>query len=239
MSNVHPLVHIEGVTKQYGGLRPLRVRRLMIGARDRVALAGLDGPAAETLVHLVTGASVPDEGVVRVEGRDTREIATDTEWLASLDRFGMVTARAVLIGPLPIEQNLALPLTLSIDPMASDVRATVERLADLVGLARARLTDVASTLSAEELVRVHLARALATRPVLLLLEHPTAGVDEARRREALGRTLRASTETLGIGWLAVTSDPDFVRGSAATQLTLKPATGEVTGDGRWWRRLIG
>ncbi len=185
MSNVHPLIHIEGVTKQYGGLRPLRVRRLMIGARDRVALAGLDGPAAETLVHLVTGASVPDEGVVRVEGRDTREIATDTEWLASLDRFGMVTARAVLIGPLPIEQNLALPLTLSIDPMASDVRATVERLADLVGLARARLTDVASTLSAEELVRVHLARALATRPVLLLLEHPTAGVDEAHLRRTL------------------------------------------------------
>lgn len=239
MTDARPLIDIEGVTRQYGGLRPLRVRRLMVGAQDRIALAGLDVPAAETLVHLITGASVPDEGVVRIDGRDTREIATDTEWLSSLDRFGMVTRRAVLIGSLPIEQNLALPLTLSIDPMAPGVRATVEQLADQVGLARARLTAAASTLSAEELVRVHLARAMATRPSLLLLEHPTAGVDDAASREALGRTLRAATEAIGIGWLAVTTDPDFVRGSGARQLTLKPATGEITGDGSWWRRLIG
>lgn len=239
MTDARPLIDIEGVSKQYGGLRPLRVRRLTVGATDRLALAGLDAPAAETLVHLITGASVPDEGVVRIDGRDTREIATDTDWLASLDRFGMVTARAVLIGPLPIEQNLALPLTLSIDPMAPDVRATVERLADQVGLARERLTAAASTLSAEELVRMHLARAMAAGPALLLLEHPTAGVDDAASREELGRTLRAATEATGIGWLAITADPAFVRGSAARQLTLKPATGEVTGDGGWWRRLIG
>lgn len=239
MTDARPLIDIEGVIKQYGGLRPLRIRRLIVGARDRVALAGLDGPGAEVLMHLITGASVPDEGVVRIDGRDTREIATDTEWLASLDRFGMVTARAVLMGPLPIEQNLVLPLTLSIDPMAPDIRATMERLADEVGLPRGRLTAAASTLSAEELVRVHLARALATRPALLLLEHPTAAVEDASEREALGRTLRGAAEGFGIGWLAVTSDPDFVRGSAATQLTLKPATGEVTGDGGWWRRLIG
>ena len=48
-------------------------------------------------MHLVTGAAVPDEGAVVVAGRDTRDIATDTEWLASLDRFGIVTDRAVLL----------------------------------------------------------------------------------------------------------------------------------------------
>ena len=60
-------------------------------------------------VHLVTGASVPDEGAVKVAGRDTRDIATDTEWLTSLDRFGIVTHRAVLLDGMSVAANLALP----------------------------------------------------------------------------------------------------------------------------------
>src|SRR5262245_55338547 len=136
-----PLIDMAGVTKAYGGLRPLRVKRLQIARGDRVALAGLDARAAETLVNLITGASVPDEGVVLVAGHDTRGIATDTEWLSSLDRFGIVTHRAVLIGKLPIEQNLALPLTLAIDPMSDQTRAAVSALADRVGLARSRLVE--------------------------------------------------------------------------------------------------
>lgn len=239
MTAAGPLIALDGVVKQYGGLRPLRVRRLHVGARDRIALGGLDAPAAETLVHLITGASLPDEGTVRIDGRDTRTIATDTEWLASLDRFGMVTTRAVLIGPLPLEQNLALPMTLSIDPMAPEIRARVVELAAQVGLAAHRLGEPASTLTADEIVRVHLARAFASRPQMLLLEHPTAGVDAPASREALGRTLRDAADAAGIGWLAVTADQDFVRGSAATQFAVTPATGEVAGDGRWWRRLIG
>ena len=84
-------------------------------------------------VHLVTGAALPDEGHVRVAGRDTREIATDTEWLKSLDRFGIVTHRAVLLDGLSVAANLALPLTVSIDPMPDDVRMRVERLANDIG----------------------------------------------------------------------------------------------------------
>ena len=57
-----------------------------------MTLSGLDAHAAEMFMHLITGASVPDEGAVVVAGHDTRTIATDTEWLASLDRFGIVTA---------------------------------------------------------------------------------------------------------------------------------------------------
>jgi hypothetical protein len=47
-------------------------------------------------VHLVTGAALPDEGVVSIAGRDTRAISTDTEWLRSLDQFGIrhATSRA-------------------------------------------------------------------------------------------------------------------------------------------------
>ena len=179
---------------------------------------------------------MPDAGEVRVAGRSTREIATDTEWLVSLDRFGIVTARAVLIGALPIAANLALPMTLSIEPMADEIRDRVERLADEVGLPGARLDAAASTLSAEERVRVHLARALAADPLVLLLEHPTAGVEVAAA-EAIGETLRRVSDARGLGWIALTEDDRFVRATGATRLRLRPATGELVREG-FWKRMF-
>ena len=127
------LVEIQQVVKSYQSLRPLRIRQLTVSAKDRLNLRGFDAGAAEMFVHLVTGAALPDEGTVRVAGKDTRDIATDTEWLKSLDRFGIVTHRAVLIEPISLASNLALPLTVSIDPMPAPVRERVERLANDAG----------------------------------------------------------------------------------------------------------
>jgi len=231
-----PLVEIEGVTKAFGGLRPLRLQRLKIVPGERLAVAGLDAAAAETLVHLITGASVPDTGTVRVAGRDTREIATDTEWLTSLDRFGIVTRRAVLLEAMTVAANLALPLTLAIDPMSDETRAAVEQLAAAVGLPPERLDGPAASLPAEELVRVHLARALATRPEMLLLEHPTADVREEGASESLGRVLASAAAARGIGWLAITEDEAFAQASESRRVRLKPATGEWSEA--WWKRLV-
>ena len=64
-----PALRITNVRKQYHGLRPLRLRDLSVETGDRVAISGLDQGAAEVLVNLVTGASVPDEGEVLVAGQ--------------------------------------------------------------------------------------------------------------------------------------------------------------------------
>ena len=66
-----PVLQICDVSKQYSGLRPLRVRELTVAAGDRVSIGGLDAGAGELLVNLVTGASVPDQGDVRVFGQRT------------------------------------------------------------------------------------------------------------------------------------------------------------------------
>ena len=83
---------------------------------------GLDAGAAEVLVNLVTGAGVADRGTVCVQGRNNAEIANGDEWLESLDRFGIVSERAVLLEGATLEQNLAMPFTLQIDPVAPDDR---------------------------------------------------------------------------------------------------------------------
>ncbi|HYN08387.1 MAG TPA: ATP-binding cassette domain-containing protein [Vicinamibacterales bacterium] len=234
-----PLIEVIGIRKNYAGLRPLRIDNLIVRRGDQLALTGFDKDAAEAFVHLVTGAALPDEGDVRIAGKDTRAIATDTEWLASLDRFGIVTDRAVLVDRLSIASNLALPLTLTIDPMTAETRQQVERLAADADLPVKRLDDPASTLSAEERVRVHFARALAMNPALLILEHPTGKLEDPAHSRAFGSTLRTVAARRGMGWIALTADDEFVRASAGTRLTLNAATGRLEGEGGFWRKLFG
>ena len=229
-----PLLDIAGLRKHFGGLRPLRVNALRVARGERVTLRGLDAQAAEMLVLLVTGASVPDEGTVRIAGRDTRAIATDTEWLVSLDVFGMVTGRAVLLDSLPLEANLALPLTLSIDPVAPEVRAAVEALAEEAGLAAEALTQPVGALTEADRVRVHLARALALNPQVLLLEHPTARLTPAEST-AFGRHLAKIGERRALAWLALTEDDAFAAAVGGTRCRLAPGSGDVTPERKAWR----
>src|SRR5262245_26277193 len=109
------LVRLRSVSKDYRGLRPLRIESLDIHTRQIVALVGFDQVMAEVLVDLITGAIVPDAGEVVVFGQGTTDIADRDAWLSTLDRFGLLTERAVLLDRLSVEQNLALPFSLGLD----------------------------------------------------------------------------------------------------------------------------
>jgi ABC-type lipoprotein export system ATPase subunit len=231
-----PLIEIVGLTKHYPADAPLRIKRLVVTPGDAFVLEGFDAGAAELLIHLTTGAAVPDEGHIRIAGRDTREITTDTEWLHSLDLFGLVTERAVLIGQLTTAANLALPMTLAIDPIPQSIRMRVDVLAREVGLAPARMEQAVSALSPHERIRLHLARALAPDPRVLLLEDPTATIPGLAERVALGAALRQIAETRGLSWLALTNDPDFARASGGRRLRLDVPSGTLT-PRSFWQRL--
>jgi len=228
-----PLIEIHDVVKQYGGAEPLRIRRFEARAKDGIVLSGLDAGAAETFVHLVSGASVPDEGTIRVAGVDTRAIATDADWLTSLDQFGIVTHRAVFIEALPVAANMALPLTVAIDPMAVGTRAEVERLARLVQLPEPRLDVPINALTVAERLRVHLARAFASKPAILLLERPTAQLTTSGEGAAFGSALKEAAAKSGCGFVALSDDAEFARTSGASRLKLD-AAGRVSRAGRWW-----
>jgi ABC-type transporter Mla maintaining outer membrane lipid asymmetry ATPase subunit MlaF len=229
-----PIIIVRGVSRHTGESSPLLLQQLEIAAGAQLVLSGLDAAAAEVFVNLITGAALPDEGDVHVWGRDTREIATDTEWLSSLDPLGIVTRRAVLIEQLSIVSNLALPLTLAVDPVAPDVRERLERLARMAGLPAERLDAPAATLSGEERVRVHLARALAPEPALLVLEHPTEGLD-ARASTALGATLKQIGREMTLTWIALSNDAAFARATGAERRVVVRETGAVRGAGFWNR----
>jgi ABC-type transporter Mla maintaining outer membrane lipid asymmetry ATPase subunit MlaF len=121
-----PVLQIRDVSKQYSGLRPLRISELSVDAGERVSIGALDAGAGELLVNLVTGASLPDQGDVHVFGQRTADIANGDAWLDLLERFGIVSPRGVLLEGSTLLQNLAMPFTLAIDPVSGDVASRVE-----------------------------------------------------------------------------------------------------------------
>ena len=230
------LLEITDAVKNYHALRPLRIRHLSVSEAERVAVSGFDAPAAELLVNLVTGASLPDQGEVRVLGRTTASIAGGDEWLASLDRFGIVSERAVMLEASTLEQNLAMPFTLEIDPIPDDIRGRVHALARECGIAAPWLPQAASQLPPEIRGRAHLARAVALAPALLLLEHPTARIADQARAGFAADVARVC-EARRLAALIITQDQEFAGIAAHRTLTLDPATGELAAPRRrWWRR---
>lgn len=227
------VIAFSGVVKNYGGLRPLRLANLAIAPGDRVALGGIDTGGAETLVNLVTGAVLPDQGQVVVMGTGTASIADGDQWLAWLERFGIVSARAALLDGATFLQNLALPLTIAIDAIDPEITRRVEALAAEAGLPPERLGAPLGTASPEERVRAQLARALAFDPAVLLLEHPTASLPRDAAAP-FGRHLAALIGRRGVTALAITEDADFARPFASRWLTVKPATGEIVAAKRKW-----
>ena len=156
---------------------------------------------------------------MRLAGSPHADVATDTEWLASLDRFGIVTERAVLLDGMTLAANLALPLTLEIDPIPADVLGSIGWRSWSDSTRRAR-PDGDERSSPSDRMRLHLARALAVGPQALLLEHPTASLDGARRAE-FGADDPAVSATVNSPWSRLQT----------TTRSPEPREGPASGEG--------
>lgn len=227
-----PVVELRNVSKDYRGLRPLRINHLVLRRGETVALLGLDPAAAEVLVNLITAATLPDSGDVEIFGSPTRDITDPDTWFRSLDRFGVLSERIVLVNELTVEQNLALPLSLEVDDMAPGVRSQVRNLADEVGIPPTMRRASMGKADAVTRLRVRLGKALALNPGILLAEHPNALVspDEVR---LLGSDLASIAARRRLGMLVVTADAAFAAAVCKTVLALRPATGRVAATSRW------
>jgi ABC-type transporter Mla maintaining outer membrane lipid asymmetry ATPase subunit MlaF len=220
-----PLV-LTDVEKQYGGLRPLRVRELRVPAGRATMLIGFDRPAAEVFVNLITGASVPDKGEVASLGRLTSAIADSDEWLAFVERFGIVSDRIVLLEAMTVAQNLAISFDLDLEPVPPAIMVRVAALAAEVGLGaealELRVADASPLLRSQ----IYLARALALDPAILVLEHPTANLspDEGKAFATIVSQISARRELTTIGLLM---DERFAKATGGRLLFWEPATGVV------------
>jgi ABC-type transporter Mla maintaining outer membrane lipid asymmetry ATPase subunit MlaF len=234
MPSPERLVQIRHVSKDYRSLRPLRVDSLDLHEGQILALSGFDRMTAEILVDLITAAIVPDTGEISVFGQLTTAIADRDAWLQTLDRFGLLTERAVLVEQFTVEQNLAIPYSLSVDELSADLKARVAALAGEIGFAPPDLGRQSGVLPPLGRLRLRLGRALALDPKVLLAEHPNATLDpgEAAR---FGADLKRIAQARRMAALVLTADQDFARAVADEVLVLHPATGTLKSSSVWRR----
>jgi predicted ABC-type transport system involved in lysophospholipase L1 biosynthesis ATPase subunit len=178
----------------------------------------------------VTGATLPDEGEVLLFDRNTREIVDSEAWLKSLDGIGMITVRGVLIGMFSVLQNIALSLTLEVDPIDPRVVPQAGALARAVGIDEAQFDLPAGQLPLEVQMRVHLARSLALEPKILIAEHASAALPRETVAQ-FGADLARVAQSRGLALVAITADDVFAKAIGGRRVELVPASGELRGPG--------
>lgn len=158
-----------GVCKSFSGVPALTDVSLEVRPGEVHALLGENGAGKSTLMNIATGILPPDTGAIAINGR---EIGALTPVLAAQLGIAIVHQHPAVLPDLTIEENLRVALPASIF-VSGNVEATGKKLLEGVGL-RVHLKDRVETLSVAQKHLLEVAKALAIRPALLVLDEPTA-----------------------------------------------------------------
>jgi putative ABC transport system ATP-binding protein len=193
------------LTKVFGTgearVEALRGIDLRIEEGQFVAVMGPSGSGKSTLLHLIGGLDAPTAGTVRVGGEDLGTLNDDRLTLLRRRRIGFIFQAFNLIDVLTAEENVGLPL--AIDGVTEgEAQKRAGAALDLVGLAHRR-GHLPGRLSGGEQQRLAIARALVTRPLLLLADEPTGNLDSATSDQVM-TLLRGLADEQGQTILMVT-----------------------------------
>ncbi len=195
------VLQARGVGRRFGSRWVIRGLDLDLAAGERVALLGPSGCGKTTFLNLLGGLDRPDEGEVHLEGEGLHQASPARLAHLRRTRLGTIFQFFHLIPTLTAEENLELPLRMLGWPEAQ-VRARCRPLLEAVGLVH-RAGAWPAELSGGEMQRVAVARALATRPAVLLADEPTGNLDSASGRAVLA-LLSELTEQEGSALVLVT-----------------------------------
>lgn len=190
------VLECRGVARRFAeGSSVLEVLRgidLTIKAAERVAIIGTSGSGKTTLLQILGGLDDPDDGTVLVDGQPMHG-GNETAKGDLRNRYiGFVYQFHHLLADFTAEENVAMPLLIRRDPKSAafgEARALLER----VGLGE-RLTHKPGELSGGERQRAAVARALITRPQLVLADEPTGNLDAGNGEHVLQLMIELNKE---------------------------------------------
>ncbi len=192
-------ISLLGLTKTFGEFVALDGVSLEIGDGSLTALLGPSGSGKTTLLRIIAGLDVPDSGTVRLAGRDVTRVPPQDRGI------GFVFQHYAPFKHMTVWDNVAFGLTIRHQPREIIAR-TVNDLLSLVQIAH--LADrYPSQLSGGQRQRMALARALAIRPEVLLLDEPFGALD-ARVRKELRSWLRRLHDETHVTTIFVTHDQE-------------------------------
>ena len=206
---VAPILEAQELAKRYvvgeSVVEALRGVSLTVAPGEFVAFMGPSGSGKSTLLQLLGGLDRPTSGRVVLEGRDISALTDAEATRLRRERTGFVFQFFNLIPVLDVRENVALPFTIAgVDPTRGEIRDRVQAAIDTVDLT-GKERNRPDQLSAGEQQRVAVARALVTRPALLLADEPTGNLDFATGTEVLD-VLHRSCHERGQTIVLVTHD---------------------------------
>lgn len=222
-----PIVQLRGVTKVYGRTDDVRVVAL-----DRVdldifegeftSIMGPSGSGKSTLLHSLAGLDNVTQGNIMVAGREITSMNDKVLTHFRRDNIGFVFQAFNLVPTLDAEANMMLPMRLAGRKVDQNWMNQIVSTLDLSD----RLSHKPHELSGGQQQRLAVARALLSRPAVLVADEPTGNLDSASSKEVLN-LLRSAVDHLGQTVIMVTHD---VNAASVADRTLVVQDGRIVAD---------
>ena len=195
------MIRLEHVTKSFGRYKALDDVSIVVEEGEFLTVIGRSGCGKTTMLRMINGLQKPDSGKVYAAGEDVGE----ADLIRLRRKIGYVIQNKGLFPHMTVEKNIIYVPVISGQKDKRQNRKLAAELIGLVGLEREMLDRYPEELSGGQQQRVGIARALASRPKLLLMDEPFGALDEITKR-AMQNELLALQKKLGMTVVFITHD---------------------------------
>lgn len=202
------MIELKNVSKKFNGqngeFKAVDDISLLIEKNELFGVIGESGAGKSTLLRFINALETPDDGHVIVDGVDVQRL-TKKELRLHQKQISMIFQQFNLLSNKTVEENILLPLKLYDYKNA----LPIETVLDFVGLKDKRHSYPAE-LSGGQKQRVGIARALITRPAILLCDEPTSALDQGTTKEIV-EVLKKAHQQFGMTVVIVTHELDVIK----------------------------
>ena len=195
------MIRLEHVTKSFGRYKALDDVSIVVEEGEFLTVIGRSGCGKTTMLRMINGLQKPDSGKVYAAGEDVGE----ADLIRLRRKIGYVIQNKGLFPHMTVEKNIIYVPVISGQKDKRQNRKLAEELIGLVGLEREMLDRYPEELSGGQQQSVGIARALESRPKLLLMDEPFGALDEITKR-AMQNELLALQKKLGMTVVFITHD---------------------------------
>lgn len=204
------ILKTEHLSKYYGEgenqVRAVSDANIRIQRGEFVAIVGKSGSGKSTLLHMLGGLDTPTSGRVLIKNKDIFSLKEDDLSVFRRRKIGFIFQSFNLVSSINVWENIVLPVGL--DGKRVD-EAFVEDIIATLGLEK-KIHNLPNTLSGGQQQRAAIARALASRPDLILADEPTGNLDSRTSDEVMA-LLRLSAQKYGQTLVMITHDEEIAQ----------------------------
>ena len=220
------ILETENLKKYYGSgettVRALDGVSLSVEDGEFAAIVGTSGSGKSTLLHMLGGLDRPTEGRVHVEGKDIFSLKDDELTIFRRRKIGFVFQSYNLVPTLNVYENIVLPIQLDGNRVDKEHVGSIIQILGLKG----KIKSLPSELSGGQQQCVAIARALASKPAIILADEPTGNLDSKTSLDVLG-LLKTTGERFSQTMVMITHNEEIAQ---MADRIIRIEDGRIAGD---------